>query len=133
MPTIHCAGVVELERPRPYLGSACSFAADLETVQGRHQILDESVELAAGDPHPGVRFLHAASGLLARSPCGFADLIDQHPPKPDQVGLGELLVDPIIFGHAIPKTVDTPTMDSMPTQALVLRTAVNRHCNPHLD
>ena len=75
-------------------------------IEGRHQILNECVELATRHLHSGVRFLHGAAGVLARSPGGLADLIDQHLPQSDQICLGELLVDPTILGHAIPEILD---------------------------
>jgi hypothetical protein len=75
-------------------------------IQGRYEILDEGVELSARHFHPRMRVLHAPSRVPARSAGRFADLIDEHLPQPAQIGLGELLVDPVIASDPIPEVLD---------------------------
>ena len=51
-----------------------------------------------------------------------ANLVDEHPGQPPQVGSGELLVDPVIPGDAIPKIFDDRGDRVDPPESLVQRT-----------
>src|SRR6185437_16631886 len=81
---------------------------DIEVVQGRDEVLDEGVELAAGYPHVGMRRLHAEAGVGARSAATLAQLVDELLGQPLQVGPGELLVDAVVLRGAIFKGAGNP-------------------------
>src|SRR5215467_11730628 len=62
---------------------------DLELVEALHQVLDQCAELRVADSHSGVRALHVAPGVLARTAARFADLVDEHGLEVRNVGPGE--------------------------------------------
>jgi hypothetical protein len=75
-------------------------------VQGRDEILNQSVEFATRDLHPRVRVFHIAARVGTWPTGRFTHLIYEHPCQARQVCPGELLIDPIILGHTIPEVSD---------------------------
>jgi hypothetical protein len=108
-----------LERTEHAENLVLFFLANFEMVQGRDEILNEGIELAAGYLHPFVRVFHAASRVRAWPASCFTDLIDEHPRKPAQVGLCEFLIDPVIPGHSIPEILDDSGDGINSAQALI--------------
>src|SRR3989442_12216655 len=96
-------------------------------VQGRYEILNQSVELPARHLHRRVRVLHAASRVLAWPPGRFADLIDEHLRQPPQVGLTEFVVDPGIAGDSIPEIFNNCGDGLDPAKPVRWETSVSFH------
>ena len=65
----------------------------LRRIHRAHEIFDERVEIRVGQVQAAVRFLHAASGVLARTAGGCAELFDQQAAQIGEIGFLEQEVD----------------------------------------
>src|SRR5262249_48852069 len=75
-----------------------------ELVEALAEVLDQRVEVLAGNAHTAMRAPHVAAAVDARPAAGLADLLHQQDLQPRNVGVGKEPVDPAVardIAHAI--------------------------------
>src|SRR6266516_5141065 len=95
--------------------------SDIEVVQRRHQVCDQSVELAVCDAHGRVSLFHAPAGVSTRSTGRLADLVDEQLGESGQVRPRKLQIDPIVPRHTIAEGADNGRDRIDSTEAVVQR------------
>src|SRR4029078_6729460 len=101
--------------------------ANVEFIEGGHQIADEGVEFFAGDAHACMAALHVSSFVRTGTAGGLANLLGEHGLQARDAGVRKLAIDATVGGDASDEVFHDGGDCELAAKTLVER-FLARHC-----